>query len=228
MKAANEFPWIPFYTSVANAIAKFSAKEEELFLMLEKLASQTPLMGYLHFDRPEFWKKRNNRIDPFTIMAIFNRATTDAHRTELAKKLATLFCVETEPPSEFHGIAHLDPRNSIYSNPKTIWKLFGLCLLGKTDTAFQQAWDEAIHEGGNGVAMLSIALFWCNPLAYLPVDGISAPFIESHTGLPPLPTHASGNEYVEYMRNAAKMLSNPSWPELALNAWRSSHNMDHS
>lgn len=220
MKAVNDFPWIPFYMGLAQAIAKYSEREAELFQMLEKLASQTPLMHYLHFDRPEFWKARGSRPDPFTMMAIFNRATTDAHRTELAGKLGSLFGLEETPPTVFHGIAHLDPRNSIYNDPDSIWKLFKQCLSGSSDQHFQQAWDNAI-KGGNGLAMLSIALFWCNPLAYLPVDGISAPFLERKIGLEPLPTHASGKEYVEYMRQTAEKLPHIPWPAIALNAWRS-------
>lgn len=224
-QAISDFTWIPFYTELANAIAKYSNREVALRQMIEKLANQTPLMRYLHFDRPDFWQARNNRIDPFTIMAIFNRATTAAHRTELAAKLASLFDIAVSPPAIFNGIAHLDPRNSIYNGPEAIWELFSLCLKSDKSLAFQKAWDKSI-KSGNGLAMLSIALFWCNPIAYLPVDGISAPFIRKSAGIEPLPTHASGMEYVAYMDEAAEKLSGQSWPRLALNAWRSVHGKD--
>lgn len=218
------FSWISFYTTLAQNIATYSNHRKELFDLLVNHANGNKLMAYLHFDRPDFWAKRNNDIDPFTIMAIFNRATTPAHRTELAGKLGALFNVKETPPTQFHGIAHLDPRNSIYNDPSAIWELFLSGLNGETDSAFQDAWDQAISAGHNGLAMLSIALFWINPDHYMPLDAMSLPLLAARFKITPLPTHAKGSEYVKCLQEINKKMQGLHiFPELALEAWNQTH-----
>lgn len=216
--------WIPFYTGLATAIGAYRQKRTQLFAMISSLAEKTPLMSYLHFDESSFWARRNNEIDPFTIMAIFNRAVTAAHRTELAEKLASLFQVTQKPPVIFHGIAHLDPRNSIYNGPEAIWNLFLQGLTGNSGDAFCKAWDDAIHAGHNGLAMLSIALFWINPAQYMPVDGISVPFLKNRFHLDCPGTHATGLEYATFLKELKNRAGNEAdYPRLAFEAWQSVH-----
>jgi 5-methylcytosine-specific restriction protein B len=66
-------------------------KRNELFELIKKVTSEQPLMKYLHFEREDWWGPRNHQIDPFSIIGVMNRGTTDANRTVLAKVLAGTF-----------------------------------------------------------------------------------------------------------------------------------------
>ncbi len=48
------------------------------------------------------------QIDPFSVMGIINRGTTNANRTILAKELANAFDIKVPAPTQFEGIPVLN------------------------------------------------------------------------------------------------------------------------
>ncbi len=214
--------WTAFYQAMADGIAPYSTRQDELYAKIEKLAQSTPLMAYLHFEKKDFWQQRDFAIDPFTTMAIFNRGVTDAHRIELAQKLAALLGVELEPPRVFHGIPHLDPRNSIYAGNDELWRLFLSAIGNGTGESFQTAFDSAVGIRGNAAGMLSIGLFWMRPDLYMPIDRISAPLIEKRYGLK---LSGDGRDYPQFNARLGARCNDDgiSFPQLAFEAWQSFH-----
>lgn len=221
----SSFPWMPFYGAIAKALGEYATERPRLFQKVKKLAASTPLMSYLHFENGPLWADRDNEIDPFTVMGIFNRATTVEHRAKLARLVAAMLDVALEPPREYHGIAHLDPRKSIYNGNAQMWELF-LAAPGR-DGAFKAAYTRAKNISGNALGTLSIALFWVNPPLYMPVDKISAPFIEKRFGLPAPAEKCDGDAYVSWLDALDERLgsqkSGTSYAEIALDAWKSVH-----
>ena len=218
---SHSYDWGEFYRAMARAILPYRDKRAELFLMIKKAAAATPLMHYLHFEHAEFWNARNDQIDPFTVMGIFNRAATPEHRTMLAKELAGLFGVKIEPPAGFHGIAYLDPRNSIFGGNEEMWNLYGPAVAGKRDSGFQDAFSAAIGVKGNALGILSIGLFWMNPENYMPLDSISVPYIQEKYGLEPLADKCSGSKYAAFLNSLDAKLERDllRYPKLAYAAW---------
>jgi len=72
-------------------------------------------MKYLHFEREDWWGPRKHQIDPFSVMGIINRGTTNANRTILAKELANAFDIKVPAPTQFEGIPVLNNMNSLFN-----------------------------------------------------------------------------------------------------------------
>jgi hypothetical protein len=100
----NAYQWVPFYEALADKLLAFSDKRDELFDLMKKVSSEQPLMKYLHFEREDWWGPRNHQIDPFSVIGVMNRGTTDANRTVLAKVLAATFDIKISAPTQFEGI----------------------------------------------------------------------------------------------------------------------------
>ena len=47
----NEYQWVDFYEALANRLLEYNDKRVELFDLMKKVASEHPLMTYLHFER---------------------------------------------------------------------------------------------------------------------------------------------------------------------------------
>jgi len=100
----NTYKWVDFYEALADKLLEYKDQREELFDIMKNVASEQPLMKYLHFEREDWWKPRKYQIDPFSVMGVMNRGTTDANRTVLAKVLAATFDIKVPAPTEFKGI----------------------------------------------------------------------------------------------------------------------------
>ena len=77
----NAYQWVPFYEALAEKLLAYSDKRDELFTLMKKVSSEQPLMKYLHFEREDWWEPRHHQIDPFSVIGVMNRGTTDANRT---------------------------------------------------------------------------------------------------------------------------------------------------
>ena len=45
----NAHQWVPFYEALADKLLEYSNKRNELFELIKMVASEQPLMNYLHF-----------------------------------------------------------------------------------------------------------------------------------------------------------------------------------
>lgn len=215
--------WIDFYAALADSLKKYSP--EGLFETICSLAAGRPFLGYMHFEDDELWQKRGRKLDPFSVMAIFNRGQTDGHRREIAEILAGVFGVALQAPDCYHGIPYLDPRNSIYGGDAEMWALFSSCLDGPDNAAFADAYTAAKDERGNALGTLSIGLFWMRPLLFMPVDRVSAPYIYEIGGIKTPAEKCSGQEYAAFLRKLSSILAPKrlTYPEIAYAAWLRAH-----
>lgn len=213
--------WTKFYSLLADQLGKFSP--EELFAKIKALPDGKDFLGYFHFDNYELWQERGQKLDPFSVMAIFNRGQTEAHRARIATLLGQEFSVKAAAPECFHGIPYVDPRRSIFAGDAQMWALYNACLSGPESPGFAQAWDDAKDVRGNALGNLSIALFWARPESFMAVDRISEPRIQELTGLKIPHDKCSGAEYAQFVIELKKKLAGKSFAELAYAAWREAH-----
>lgn len=164
----NEYQWVPFYEALADKLLTYSNKRGELFELIKKVTSEQPLMKYLHFEREDWWGPRNHQIDPFSVIGVMNRGTTDANRTVLAKVLSETFDTQLPAPTKFAGIPVMNNMKSFFAGPDEIWELFILAMeVAKTNTfsdEFKKAFEKAIAVNGNGLAYITMGLFGCAPM----------------------------------------------------------------
>lgn len=177
----NSFQWIPFYEELANSLLSYKDKRSELFFIMQKLSSENSKLQYLHFERDDWWAPRNYEIDPFSVIASFNRGLADENRIAIATILANEFHVEATVPTQYDGVPLMNAQNSFFQGNDEIWTLFELALKS-ADTnqytdAFCTAFDKAIGVKGNGLATITMGLFWIRPNIYLNLDSQNRNFL---------------------------------------------------
>lgn len=227
MNEMNEdFQWIPFYKELAMKLITYNDRRGELFELIKSLASEQPLMKYLHFEREDWWGPRNHEIDPFSVIGIMNRGTTDSNRTAIAKVLAKTFDLKTPVPVKFTGIPILNNRNSFFGGVSELWDLFVLALqagaLSDLSDDFQKAFDLARSVSGNGLAYVTMGLFWVRPDLFMPLDSHSRQYLLKNFDMN-ISSAINGSDYVSILSALSEKLSQGdpvrNFSELSHEAW---------
>ncbi|WP_409228805.1 AAA family ATPase [Gudongella sp. SC589] len=223
----NEYSWIEFYEDFANKLLSYKNRQSELFEIIKGLSEEQPLMNYLHFEREDWWAPRDYRIDPFSVMGIFNRGLTDSNRKYLAGILADTFHIDHPTPSEFTGIPLLNNMNSFFGGTDELWTLFIEAIKAADSNSitdeFKSAFNDAIAVTGNGLAYITMSLFWIRPNSFMTLDNNSRDYITKEIGIKVPSFKCSGQDYVDFLselNNKIKSLS-PSltFPEVSHIAW---------
>lgn len=223
----NAYQWVQFYEALADKLLEFSDKRRELFELMKGLRSEQPLMKYLNFEREDWWGPRNYHMDPLTVIGIFNRKTTDANRIKLAQVIAETFGVEVPAPTQFVGIPVLNPMRSFFMGPDDVWELFMQAMVSaQTDSfsdEFKTAFEKAISWNGNGLASITMGLFWIRPKVFMPLDTNSRVFVTDYYGITAPSGNCTGDEYVAFLQTlkakVAERSPNMTFPEISYAAW---------
>ncbi len=223
----NAYQWVPFYEALANKLLAYSAKRNELFELMKKVRSEQPLMKYLNFEREDWWGPRNHHMDPLTVIGILNRGTTDANRIKLSKVLAETFGVELPTPTQFAGIPVLNNMNSFFNGPDEVWELFIQAMASAQSNnfsyEFRTAFEKAIAVKGNGLAYITMGLYWIRPNIFMPLDGNSRAFASAHYGITVPSGNCTGEEYVAFLKTlkakVAERSPDMTFPEISYTAW---------
>ena len=223
----NAYQWVPFYEAIADKLLAFNDKRADLFNLMKKVASEQPLMKYLHFEREDWWDPNHHQIDPFSVIGVFNRGITDVNRTFLAKVLANTFEVKVIAPTLFAGIPVLDNRKSFFAGADEIWDLFVIAMKSaetNTFTAeFSMAFEKALAVNGNGLAYITMGLYWIRPNAFMPLDGNSRSFVAARYGITAPNSGCTGDDYINFLGAIKNELSKHSpvisFPAVSHNAW---------
>ena len=228
----NAYQWVPFYEALADKLLAYSGKRNELFELMKKVRSEQPLMKYLNFEREDWWGPRNHHMDPLTVIGILNRGTTDANRIKLGKVLAETFGVELSAPVQFAGIPVLNNMNSFFNGPDEIWDLFIQAMesakTGIFSDAFKSAFEKAIAVKGNGLAYITMGMYWIRPNVYMPLDGNSRAFVSNQYGITAPSGNCTGEEYVSFLTTLKAKVTEQSpdltFPEISYTAWMQKDN----
>jgi hypothetical protein len=228
----NAYQWVPFYEALADKLLAYSDKRNELFELMKKVRSEQPLMKYLNFEREDWWGPRNHHMDPLTVIGVLNRGTTDANRIKLSKVLAETFSVELPAPVQFAGIPVLNNMNSFFNGPDEIWELFIQAMesakIGIFSDAFKSAFEKAIAVKGNGLAYITMGLYWIRPNVFMPLDGNSRAFASTQYGITVPSGNCSGEEYVAFLKTLKTKVTEISpdltFPEISYTAWMQKDN----
>jgi hypothetical protein len=223
----NAYQWVPFYEALADKLLVYSDKRDQLFALMKNVSSEQPLMKYLHFEREDWWGPRHYQIDPFSVVGVMNRGTTDANRTVLAKVLAKTFDIKLSAPTQFAGIPTLDNRKSFFAGVDEIWELFILAVkVAETNSftdEFKNAFEKAIAVSGNGLAYITMGLYWIRPNIFMPLDGNSRAYVSAKYGVIAPSSNCTGDEYVAFLDTLKAKIGeqspNLTFPELSYTAW---------
>jgi len=223
----NAYQWVPFYEALADKLLTYSDKRGDLFDLMKKVASEQPLMKYLHFEKEDWWEPRHHQIDPFSVIGVMNRSTTDANRTVLAKVIADTFNIDLPAPTQFTGIPVLDNRKSFFAGVDEVWDLFVLAMeaakTGEFGADFKTSFEKAIAVTGNGLTYITMGLYWIRPHVFMPLDGNSRSFVSARYGITAPSGTNSGDEYITFLESLKAKVAQESpgltFPEISYMAW---------
>jgi len=221
-----KYQWIAFYEEFADKLYEYVDRKDELFEIIKEFESEYQYFQYLKLDKKEWWEPRNYTIDPFSVMAVMNRGLTDENRVIVGKLYAETFNISSPVPTTFSGIPVLNNMRSFLGdtgdNPQ--WTLFEEALeYAETNVVTDQlinAFDDVRDIGGNGLAMVTIVLYWIRPNVFMPLDSISRHYIPSKYNMKvPLIT-SGGEEYFKFLKDLERETGNVPFYEISYNAWR--------
>lgn len=240
-----KFDWIPFHEALANKLLAYKNNRAELFDMIRKLSDENPMLKYLHFENEDWWATRNYEIDPFSIYAMFNRSLKLENRIEIVKSLAEKLDITTPIPSKFTGIPVMNNQRAFFGGNDEVWSLFETaikCADTHTFTKdFEELFEKAIAVNGNGLAMITMGLFWIRPYTFLNLDSQNKEVLSnSNNGLESvtktlprsIKKHTpTGHEYVSMCEEIKRLIDTENFtfksiPEISNFAWKSNLSKD--
>jgi 5-methylcytosine-specific restriction enzyme B len=223
MDNTKRFTWMPIYRELAEKLAEWRARQEELISFLEQLRSQTLVVTPLN-DRDEQGSRfLLKEIDPFTFFGVFNRGTSQDNRIAVLAEMQKYFDLQSPLPEDFNGIPVLNNQSSWFiayspnrkpEDVDRLWKVFSLALVDKPleQPDFLAAFDDAMKVRYTNIN-LTMGLFWIRPDVFLNLDSTNRKYLKIQ-----LP---SGGLSAQFYRDTihANRSSTRSFPELSYQAW---------
>lgn len=168
------FTWIPFYREFAQKLLPFRSNREPL---VDWIYSNLDSSYIKHLkDAPD--GRRVPDVDPFTVMAIFNRGINDDKRIDICTKFKEYLKIVALVPQDFVGIPVMNTQRSNFmafeKNRKDgdidrLWTVFEDAVLEKD---IEDSYNALSHQYLIKFN-ITIGLFWIRPDKYLPLDGNS-------------------------------------------------------
>jgi 5-methylcytosine-specific restriction protein B len=183
----DQFTWIPIYQELAQELAGWENRQEELISFLEELRNEgyviTPLQDK-DADGARFLLKE---IDPFTFFGVFNRRIGYDQRMAILLQIKQHFGLQKDLPEDFNGVPILNNMRSwFFSNQpardpddvRRLWRVFQLALTENPleNKEFLEAFDEALQVKQTNVN-LTMGLYWIAPDTFLSLDQINREYL---------------------------------------------------
>ncbi|MFJ9390260.1 AAA family ATPase [Nocardioides sp. NPDC101246] len=190
-----DFTWTAFYAELADRILAYGADREAL---LEKVWTAAEKSGVPHLFKYLKGDRRVDRsygplrdVDPFTVMASFNRGIKTDARAAIAAAFATEFGVSAEPPTQFSGIPTANNLKSWFirfevdrgaNDVDALWHLVSSAVdyaKGANESTRENlvsAFDECAT--GN-TRLLTMGIYWIRPQTFAAYDSVNAGYIKS-------------------------------------------------
>ena len=225
----NSFTWIPFYKELAKALLKYKEDRKPLvdwiYAELSKVKGigGKSLVEYIHNKD----KSKVSDIDPFSVIAIFNRGgLTIENRMNFCEKFKTLFGLNSEIPKNFDGIPTVFAMRAFFfhwerqSRIEYLWDLLEKVVYNQDiSETFNKLLEDEMPKN-----TLTMILYWVSPEQYLALDSRNRSFFQNY-GLTADGPAFSYNSYMEIVEKAKKMMRDgtvncKTFPELSHLAWK--------
>ena len=220
----NNFTWIPIYQELANELAGWENRQEELISFLEELRSQGFVITPLYDKDGDGARFLLKEIDPFTFLGVFNRRIGYDQRLAILSQMKQHFGLRGDLPEDFNGVPVLNNLRSWFFPNQTsrdgndigrLWKVFQLALSEGDpleSKEFLKAFDDALKVKQTNVN-LTMGLFWIRPDTFLNLDQNT----REHLGIR-LPADGLTAKFYAEMVRLVREEEKP-FPELSLAAW---------
>lgn len=194
---SEKFTWIPFYEEMAQKLLAFKDNRKELIDLVYSLGPE--YTDYIYDEqidengkvkKDEKGKKlhqRVNDIDPFSVMAIFNRKILDENRNAIVQKFKELLKIEAGLPEDYDSIPILmNLQSTLYwretasAEIPILWNIFEAAMNGNDNLG--NYFDEIVKYKGIKWN-ITIVLYWCFPHKFIALDSVSRDFLKDKCGI---------------------------------------------
>src|SRR5688500_10632096 len=221
--STDQFTWIPIYQELAQKLAGWEDRQQELISFLEELRSQGFVITPLNDKDGDGARLLLREIDPFTFFGVFNRRIGYDQRLAILSQMKNYFELQSELPEDFNGIPVLNNMKSWFfpnqrsrdvNDVRRLWRVFRLALEEDpfANEEFLQAFDEAL-KGKETNINLTLGLFWIRPHAFLNLDENNRQYL----GIRLPEGGLNAGFYAETVKSF--LADGGSLPELSLAAW---------
>jgi len=201
-----QFQWVTFYEEFADKLHEYINRKDELFEIMKKLQSEHTFFEFLHFENDEWWSWRNYHVDPFTVMAVMNRGLSDRNRTFVGEIYAEAFDIKAAVPMDFSGIPVVNNMSSFFNDDteENLWTLFEEAIeydeTKNTTDEFVHAFNEVLKNKGNGLARITMGLYWIRPRSFMPLDSNSRKYLPMKYQIRVPAKESGGKEYFNFLQ----------------------------
>lgn len=220
---ADRFTWIPFYRELADRLAAWENRQEELIALLERIRSEGSIVTPLTDQDDQGARFQIKEIDPFTFFGTFNRGIRTEQRIGILTAMKRHFAIASALPADFDGIPILNNQRSWFiayqykrqpNDVARLWRIFRLALEPDPleSAEFLEAFDEALQVRGTNLN-LTMGLFWIRPDMFLNLDQTNRAYL--NVKLP------AGGLTADFYRNTVKSIVAKGKPlvEVSYDAW---------
>ena len=220
------FSWIPFYQELAKALLAYKNDRKPLvdfiYSELSKVGGRS-LVDYIHMEDGSKVKD----IDPFSLLAIFNRNLRPENKMGFLQKFKNRFGLKSDIPTDFDGIPTVNSQRAFFfnwaeKNKESIdqfWELFeGVVLEKDISQIFNKMVNTTISQYS-----LTMILYWIAPDRFLNLDGRNRSYLKTF-GLQESYPDLDYEGYTKLIETVRRMMSErkipaTSFPELSYAAW---------
>lgn len=210
-----QFTWIPFYKELAHKLMGYKDNRQAL---LDYIYGEIP-EGYRNYFHDKDGDP-NTDVDPYTVLAMFNRNITNKQRIEICALFKKKFAIEAPLPKDFKGIPIWNNMHSQLfgfrdkrgeQDIDNIWNLFEATMTG-------QDWKEYFNVVESqymaGVAMVTSGMFWTRPDDFLPLDQNTVKYVKGFgVKVPIQKTRIDAAAYADVCQQVKQLMATNVIPE---------------
>lgn len=174
-----QFTWIAFYKELAQKLLPYRHNIQPLLEFIYSLKDKNgkPQTAYIHDSKGN----RVPTIDPFSVIAIFNRNSKWENRSKMCQEFKQFLNLQAEVPTDFDGIPVVNPMQSFffdwfeYKKVEPLWDLFEKVV---TNQSCEKELNDILLNG-QPIGMLTMALYWIDADSFLALDSRNRAFLHT-------------------------------------------------
>ncbi|MVN87614.1 DUF4357 domain-containing protein [Deinococcus sp. HMF7620] len=208
------FEWPPFFKALAHKLLEFHEVDRHPALI--RLLRQAGI-SVGHDEGEEL-----TVIDPFTFFSLVLKHKTDARVQELFAFIGEKLGISEPAPASLIGVPWSNPMNAWFfpyrskRKPDDLPTLWALARQAVDGTLEKRTFERALEIQQVGVPKLTQGLFWLNPDAFLPLNGIVVPYLDE-LGVSGAAEVRTLSDYEQVLEQARDLASG--FPALSYGAW---------
>lgn len=214
LHAPVSFEWTAYFMALANKLLAYHEPERQKVLLriLREAGVAVP------FDVDQDLEV----IDPFSFFSLVLKHKTDSRVQQIFTFIGEKLDIAEPAPTKTTGVPWSMATNALFfpyktkrkeSDLSTLWALARQAVDGNLE---KETFEQALEIGQVGLAKLTQGLFWLNPFAFIPLNGVNAPYLDE--------LGVSGTADVKTLEDYQKVLEQASdlaedFPTLSHAAW---------